>query len=182
MITRGPTQSSATFLHFSHPVGITLSHWTNKIKQNNWCFWTSDEWLFSPFFSVLPVSNFYGVNILSLPLSRCLSSPPLFHFFQSDQRLFFPPRLVGESGGEETDGIVCKRKAEKSHIYLSALWQSWCQDSCLKCVVQWRHWGGPERVRPAEEGSRRNCHGLIQRQNMGAITFWQLFYFSLMEF
>lgn len=30
---------------------------------------------------------------------------------------------MGGSGGEETDGIVCKRKAERSHIYLSALWQ-----------------------------------------------------------
>lgn len=111
-----------------------------------------------------------------------LSLYPCFSFFNLIKDCFLFACCWGELGGEETDGIVCKRKAERSHIYLSALWQTWCQDSCSKCVVLRRHRGVPERVRPAVEGSAVNCRERIQQQNMGAITLWQLFYFSLMEF
>lgn len=73
-------------------------------------------------FSFSVFNNKGAIFILSPTLPPSFS-PSLFHLFQSNQRLLFLPPSVGGAGREETDGIVCKRKAEKSHIYLSALWQ-----------------------------------------------------------
>lgn len=105
----------------------------------------------------------------------------LSHFFQANQRSFFLPLLLRGAGGEETDGIVCKRKAERSHISFSfvanRMPRFWLE-VCSATQAQRQTRKGEASV----EGSVINCHGLIQQPNVGAITLWQLFYFSLTEF
>lgn len=99
------TQSFAKFLYFSLRVGIQLNK-QNKVKQSNWRLWASDEWHFFSCFPTLFMELKFSLTFSNL-IKDC----------------FFFPSWWGETGGEETDGIVCKRKAERSHIYLSALWQ-----------------------------------------------------------
>lgn len=105
----------------------------------------------------------------------------LFHFSNLIEDCFFFASWWGDLGEKRQMVSFAKGKL-RDHTYIFQLCGKSSQDSCLKCLVRRRHRGVPERVRPATEGSAINCRGLIQQQNMGVITPWQLSYFSLTEF
>lgn len=155
---------------------LITSPWNYIIPLNNQSKEKQNKCLF-----LFQFSTFKDLYSFSLPLYLPPSLPLSFTFPKLiKDNFFFHPWW--EELGEKRQMVSFAKGKLRNHTYISALWQIWCQDSSLKCVVWCRHRGVPERVRPGMEGSAINCCRLIQQQNMGAITLWQLFYFSLMEF
>lgn len=167
MITREALQSSADFLYLSPHVEITLSY---RTKSSNCCLWASDEWHF------LISDIIYGL-VASLSLSY-----PYFSFFHPIKDCFLLPVVGGAGGRRDRWYRFAKRKAERSHIYLSSFVANLgCQDFPIEVRKGRRH-RGVLRAGEASRGGQCSKLPWADPTAEHGSCYWQLFYFSLMEF